>query len=103
VNLTSGAKNEKKSFYQKDLDIKMTSTHAEVNFLLTYGVVETLYVVSPYKMRFKYSRPCENCILMMRHYGVKDVVYSTGCKDIPFKTESVANMPLLGKSRGDRN
>jgi hypothetical protein len=85
-------------------NIETSSTHSEANYLVTHckvGDVETLYVVSPYKNRFRYSRPCTNCILIMRVYGVKNVIYSTGDTGCPYILELVDNMPLLKKSRGD--
>jgi hypothetical protein len=80
----------------------MKSTHSEVKFILEHGAPETLFVVSPYKNKFRYSRPCSNCIMFMRFCGVKQVVYSTGNTQVPYCIETVVDMPLLSKSRGDR-
>lgn len=96
------ALNEPREFKFEPLGLVMSSTHAEVKFILEQGAPELLYVVSPYKNRFRYSRPCSNCIVFMRFCGVKDVVYSTGDSDVPYIIERVSQMPLLGKSRGDR-
>jgi hypothetical protein len=80
------ALNEPREFKFEPLGLVMSSTHAEVR----------------YKNRLRYSRPCSNCIVFMRFCGVKDVVYSTGDSDVPYIIERVSQMPLLGKSRGDR-
>jgi len=82
--------------------ISMRSLHAEVRFIMDYWSPDILFVVSPYKNRYRYSRPCSNCIQFMRLCGVEDVVYSTGDKTIPFIIEKVSTMPLVEKSRGDR-
>ena len=48
------------------------------------------------------SRPCDECILIMRMYKIKRVMYSTGDLSVPFITESVDEMCLRGSSRGNR-
>jgi hypothetical protein len=83
--------------------LTMNSTHAEIKFLLRYGSVATLFVVSPYKNRYRNSRPCDGCIKMMRWFKVNAVVYSTGDYIQPYKLEFVNKMQLHGKSRGDRS
>lgn len=82
--------------------LEMSSTHAEARFIKDYWSPDTIFVVSPYKNRYRYSRPCSNCVKFMRICGVINVVYSTGDSGIPFIIEDVHTMPLIEKSRGDR-
>ena len=109
-------KNTNENFVWKDdTFFSNTSTsHAEAKFLITHctynltndskspDFIDTLFVVSPYKNRFRYSRPCTNCILLMRYFGIVNVVYSTGDSKCPYMIENVADMQLIKKSRGDR-
>jgi cytidine deaminase len=85
------------------LGIDTNSTHAEVAFLLKYGRVETMYVVSPYKGRERNSRPCASCTSVMKSFKVKYVVYSTGDADTPYRRELVADMKSDYISSGDVN
>jgi hypothetical protein len=80
----------------------MNSTHAEIKFIEEHGAPVIMFVVSPYKNKFRYSRPCSNCIMYMRYCGVEDVVYSTGDQYIPYIIEKVSEMVLVHTSRGDR-
>ena len=104
-------------------DITSTSTHAEMNAIIHYlhqkkiigrrkghslrhrftNFPKTIYVVSIYKDQLRNSRPCNECICVMRLYGIRRVVYSTGNIDEPFHMENVATMPLLCQSRGNRH
>jgi hypothetical protein len=97
----NGVLNEPGPIEFEPLDIKMNSMHAEVKFLLEHGHVDILFVVSPYKNRFRYSRPCTNCIKIMRFFDVNQVVYSTGDSDVPYKIEDVNAMEFMEVSRGD--
>jgi hypothetical protein len=63
---------------------------------------KTLVVVSIYKGRLRNSRPCDECIKIMRLYKIKNIMYSTGILDSPFHTETVATMPFFGNCRGNR-
>jgi hypothetical protein len=83
----------------------MLTTHAEINLLMSIenNIPKHMYVVSPYKHRFRNSRPCDNCIKMMLKFGVEYVTFSTGILSEPFRTEKVRHMKFLGKSRGDTN
>ena len=82
---------------------KKHSVHNVKNFLREKKIKmpKTMFVVSPYKGRFRVSRPCNECIKVMRLYGIKKVVYSTGNPESPFCKEDVATMPLNGSSRGN--
>lgn len=64
---------------------------------------KTLVVISIYKGRLRYSRPCDACISIMRMYNIKSVIYSSGSPDEPYYMENVATMPFMGQSRGNRN
>jgi hypothetical protein len=79
----------------------MNTTHSEINFIINKGAPDILFVVSPYRNRFRYSRPCSNCIKFMRFHRVKYVVYSTGDSSIPFIIENVKTMPLVYETRRD--
>ena len=79
----------------------MNTTHSEINFIINKGAPEILFTVSPYRNRFRYSRPCSNCIKFMRFHGVKNVVYSTGDSNTPFIIEDVKTMPLIYETRCD--
>ena len=102
LTFKDSAKNEPNEFIFEPLGLYMKSTHAEVKLILEQGVPDIMFIVSPYRNRFRYSRPCSNCIKFMRFCGVKQVVYSTGDIQTPYIIEDVSSMPLLNKSRGDR-
>ena len=74
--------------------------HSEYNIMPKFP--KTLFVVSLYKGQLRNSRPCNDCILIMRMYGIKRVIYSTGNTDEPYHMESVSTMPFLCQSRGNR-
>lgn len=99
------------------------STHAEMNAIVSYlhrkknGIgrrkshcskynyckfPKTALVISIYKGRLRQSRPCDECIKIMRLYGIKNIIYSTGDTETPFLIEKVLTMPFLGHSRGNR-
>ena len=63
----------------------------------------TLVVISIYKGKLRYSRPCNECISIMRMYNIKRVIYSSGEPKEPYYMEIVATMPFAGQSRGNRN
>lgn len=65
-------------------------------------VPKTLTVVSTYNGLFRNSRPCNECIKVMRLYGIQNVVYSTGNPTQPFCKEVVSEMKMLGSSSGNR-
>lgn len=68
------------------------------------NVPKTLYVVSFNNGIWKNSRPCDDCIKIMRYYGVKKVIYTTGLED-PDKflmCEKVDEMEFMGKSYGNK-
>ena len=120
-----GGKNVPVPVEWKGIGCHSISTHAEMsaimNFLIStkqikgrrkvHGktpfkgkVPKTLYVVSMYKGRWRNSRPCDDCIKVMRYYGVKRVIYSTGLTD-PHRflcVEKVDSMEFRGRSSGNR-
>jgi hypothetical protein len=54
--------------------------------------------------RFKNSRPCDHCLCILRYYGIKYVIYSTGSGD-PLKAfckEQISTMEFMGTSSGNR-
>ena len=61
---------------------------------------KTLVVISIYNGRLRYSRPCNDCIIIMRMYNIKRVIYSSGNPDEPYYMEDVATMPFICQSRG---
>ena len=63
---------------------------------------KTLVVISIYNGRLRYSRPCNDCIIIMRMYNIKRVIYSSGNPDEPYYMEDVATMPFICQSRGNR-
>lgn len=67
-------------------------------------VPKTLVVICVYKNRLHNSRPCDHCIRIMRSYGVKKVIYSTGLQNPNemFYVEDVDTMDLHGPSSGNR-
>jgi len=67
-------------------------------------VPRTMYVVSMYKNKWRNSRPCDDCIRLLRYYGVKRVVYTTGSDDPSqfYCCERVNEMELHGRSSGNR-
>lgn len=64
---------------------------------------KTLVVISIYKGKLRYSRPCDECIKIMRMYNIKRVIYSSGDINDPYYMENVATMPFMGPSRGNKN
>ena len=68
-----------------------------------YRVPSTLYVIGYYHDRLQNSRPCNHCIQVMRFYGVKKVIYSTGKKEEDaFLMEYVDRMEMRHISSGNR-
>jgi len=120
-------KNHPDSIEWDNIGVRSFSTHAEMDVIISYlhskkiyGVrkhsplyvkkmidakrlkmPKTLTVVSPYKGRFRNSRPCNECIKVMRLYGIKNVVYSTGNPEQPFCKEIVSEMKMMGSSSGN--
>lgn len=89
LNLTKQNRNRRKA-------------HGKVPF--TGKIPKTIYVLSYYKNRWRNSRPCDDCIRVLRYYGVKRVRYSTG-SDNPkhfLCEENVSTMKFHGKSKGNR-
>lgn len=99
------------------------STHAEMNAIVSHlhqkkkdggrrkshcskhnycKFPKTIVVISLYKGRLRQSRPCDDCINVMRLYKIKNVIYSTGDLETPFLMEKIETMPFLGHSRGNR-
>ena len=121
LRMNHGVKNDPQPIEWNHL-IKSSSTHAEMNAIVhylhqkkilgrrkkhsEYNIIQkfpkTLFVVSLYKGQLRNSRPCNDCILVMRMYGIKRVIYSTGNIDEPYHMESVATMPFLCQSSGNR-
>ena len=104
-------------------NLSSTSTHAEMNLIVNtlrtmkknsgrrryhsfnynYGnFPNTIIVISIYKNRLRNSRPCNECIKVMRMYKIKRVIYSTGNLEEPFHTELVSSMPFICQSRGNK-
>ena len=106
------------------LGIRSSSTHAEMKAIALYlssthqnrgrrkrhkkhifrgKVPRTMFVVSMYKNIWRNSRPCDDCIKILRYYGVKKVIYTTGLTDPNkfFCVEEVSKMEFLGRSRGN--
>jgi hypothetical protein len=117
----NGIKNEPFPVEWKGLS--SVSTHAEMNLIVStlrqmkknvgrrkyhsseynYGKFpNTLIVISIYKNQLRNSRPCNECIKVMRMYKIKRVVYSTGNLQEPFHMELVSSMPFICQSRGNR-
>ena len=48
------------------------------------------------------SRPCDDCIKVMRYFGIKRVKYSTGDPVIPFVIEHLDEIEFHGPSKGNR-
>lgn len=68
-----------------------------------YQVPSTLYVIGYYNDKIQNSRPCNHCIQVMRFYGVKKVIYSTGQTDgCRFLMEYVDKMEMRHISSGNR-
>ncbi len=68
-----------------------------------YQVPTTLYVIGYYRDRIQNSRPCNHCIQVMRFYGVKRVIYSTGHSGKEaFLMEYVDQMEMTHISSGNR-
>lgn len=121
-------KGEKKWYKNKPFPVEWkgfssVSTHAEMNLIVNtlckmkkksgrrkfhspeynYGKFpNTFIVISIYKNKLRNSRPCNECIKVMRMYKIKRVVYSTGNLHEPFHTELVSSMPFICQSRGNR-
>jgi deoxycytidylate deaminase len=119
--MKNGMKN--KPFPVEWKGLSSASTHAEMNLILStlrqmkknvgrrkshsseynYGKFpNTLVVISIYKNQLRNSRPCNECIRVMRMYKIKRVVYSTGNAEEPFHMETVLTMPFMCQSRGNR-
>jgi hypothetical protein len=56
-------------------------------------IPKTIYIASPYKNRYRISRPCKECIIILKYYGIKKVVYTTG-KGCELKTEYVNDIDI---------
>ena len=63
---------------------------------------KTLVVISIYNEQLRNSRPCNDCIYVMRMYNIKKVIYSTGNPDKPYSIENVESMPLFYQTRRNR-
>jgi len=101
------------------------STHAEMSVILNYlrrikkhyrrrkhprhlpwiiRMPKTMIVISTYKEKLRNSRPCDSCIRIIKYYGIRKVIYSTGLSspNKQFCMEKVADMELKGESSGNR-
>lgn len=125
LGITSGVKNEPYPIEWKDRkdSFYSSSTHAEMKTMISHlrrkrkhvgrrkshcarydycKFPKTLVVIYVYKGNLRYSRPCDACIQLMRMYGIKRVIYSSGETSHPYYMENVMTMLLMGNSRGDR-
>jgi deoxycytidylate deaminase len=121
----SGGKNDVTPIEWGGFDCYSWSTHAEMRAIalhlsvtrqnrgrrkrhgktpFTGKMPKTIYVVSYYKGTWRNSRPCDDCLRVLRYYGVKRVVYSTGSPDPDrfFCVEKVNEMEFHGRSSGNR-
>ena len=119
-----GMKNEPTAIEWNGISCSSISTHAEMNLIKNYlsntnqnkqirkkhgkyqfkgKMIKTIVVVSYYKNKWRCSRPCDDCLNLLKYYGVKKVIYSTGLDD-PNKSlcmEKVKHMKYNGKSSGN--
>ena len=70
-----------------------------------WGFPKKIVVIRVKDNELRYSRPCDHCICLLRYYGIKKVIYSTGI-DLPGKRyymENISEMEFLGPSKGNRD
>jgi hypothetical protein len=109
VETKGGVKNEAHPIEWGGPGVISNSTHAEMKLIMSHlgrqshrrpchgkckqqsNIQSTVLVVSVYKGRLRNSRPCEDCIKILRYYGVKKVMYSTGSTEAgcEFTTEKL--------------
>lgn len=118
-------KNDPTTVEWNGLSCNSISTHAEMKLIQKYlsdtnqnhcrrkkhgkhkftgKIMKTIIVVSYYKNKWRCSRPCDDCLRLLKYYGVKKVIYSTGSDD-PNKAlcmEKTKNMKYEGKSSGNK-
>lgn len=104
----------------RSIGVESISTHAEMNAIIQFlkkknadkgrrkrrfenniKMPKKIKVVLLYRGRFKYSRPCNDCIKVLRYYGIQKVTYSTGDPSNRFITENIQEMPMLYTSVGN--
>jgi len=74
-------------FYQRSNFIGM---HAEENVLRKLEKKEKIMlVIRCEKNILKYSKPCKNCIILMKEKGIKKVVYTSGDINEPIIVEKI--------------
>lgn len=74
-------------FFQRSNFIGM---HAEENVLRKLEKKEKIMlVIRCEKNIFKYSKPCKNCIILMKEKGIKKVVYTSGDINEPIIVEKI--------------
>ena len=71
--------------------------------LQSWSLPKTIVVVSIYNGKLRNSRPCNECIHIMRMYNIKNVIYSTGNPEEPYRKEEVSMMQFMYHSRGNKN
>jgi len=87
---------------------KMRTTHAEMNLIVSYlkendinpltiksdelkkiDFPKHIQVLSPYGNRVRISKPCSDCLDIIKLCGITHVTYSTNDRVNPFVTENV--------------
>lgn len=95
----------------------MRTTHAEMALLLSFlyennidpssltrddlknvGFPTHLRVLSPYGNRVRISRPCADCLDIIRCCGITHVTYSTNDRECPFVTQHVDDIVSTSSS-----
>lgn len=118
---TNGMKNTPDGIEWCNENFTSSSTHAEMNVIknflnnkrmysrrkkhfhiYNYNIPKKITVIRLYKGKLRNSRPCDACIKIMRLYGIRKVIYSSGDNERPYYSEYVETMELLGDSRGNR-
>ena len=91
-------------FHRKKRNIGIKKYHSSIyyNNAKTIKFPKIMVVISLYKGKLRYSRPCTMCIIIMKIYGIKKVIYSSGDINNPYYIENVVDMPFITNSRGNR-
>ena len=70
-----------------------TGMHAEENVLRQMDTKEkVIIVIRCEKNILKFSKPCKNCIELMKQKGIKKVAYTTGNLNNPIEIEDINNI-----------